>query len=523
MDQTGGEIALRIQSLSKTFGANTVLRDVRLDLAPGQIHGLLGENGSGKSTLIKVLAGFYDPDPGAAATLWGQAVNFPLRAGAAQALGLSFVHQDLGLIPDISIVENLFISEIASGKRSQTRREMVQATRRILERYLIAARPESPVSSLSLGDRALIAIARAIKEVSGSSAASRRVLILDEPTAAMSLNEKRDLYRTFASLAAAGHALMLVSHDLDEIMQVTHVVTVLRDGEVVGTLDTARATPADIVRMIVGHAIDERDRRHDRNIGGVRLTAAHVCSSELSDVSFHVSSGEIVGFAGLVGSGYADVNQTLFGLNDGASGEILIEGRRADLTRHSPIDAVKMRIGLVPVERDRSGVELELPVVDNLSVQLLGNRKNAKGGLWLSRSALRKAAREAVARYRIRAPALSSLLKTLSGGNRQKVLLAKWLASGKAVLLLDEPTQAVDIGAHADILNVLDQFARDGGAVLIASSDWDQLAEICDRVLVFGDGSIRAELKGTELNKHSIGEACYKWGSRSINTSSPQH
>jgi ribose transport system ATP-binding protein len=509
------EVALGIESLSKTFGANTVLRNVHLDLVPGQIHGLLGENGSGKSTLIKVLSGYHEPDPGASASLWGREVNFPLRPGAARALGLSFVHQDLGLIPEISVVENLFMSEIASGERSQTRRQMVQTTKEILARYSIDARPENPVSSLGLGDRALLAIARAIKEVSGSGADNRRVLILDEPTAAMSLDEKRDLYRTFASLTASGHALLLVSHDLDEIMEVTDVVTVLRDGEVAGSVETKSASPAEIIKMIVGHNIGESGARRVRAAGEVRFEAIRVNSLELSDVSFSVKSGEIVGFAGLVGSGYAEVNQTLFGLKEDASGEIAVGNNRADIKTHSPAKAVRMEIGLVPMERDKAGVALELTVTDNLSVQLLDLGKGGKRKLWVSRSALRKAAQDAVVRYRVKAPALNSLLKTLSGGNRQKVLLAKWLASGKAVLLLDEPTQAVDIGAHEEILNVIDQFARAGGSVLIASADWDQLAEICDRVLIFAGGAIKAELTGNELNKHTIGEACYKWGSRS--------
>jgi ribose transport system ATP-binding protein len=506
-----GEIALGIESLSKTFGANTVLRDVHLDLIPGQIHGLLGENGSGKSTLIKVLSGYHEPDPGASVSLWGKQVVFPLRPGAAGALGLSFVHQDLGLIPEISIVENLFVAEIASGKRTLTRRQMIQATRKILERYSIEARPESPVSILGLADRALLAIARAINEVSGSGIDDRRVLILDEPTVAMSLDEKRDLYRTFVALVEAGHALMLVSHDLDEIMEVTNIVTVLRDGEVAGTIETASATPAEIIRMILGHSVSDSGPRRERPVGAVRLEAINVNSNELSNVSLAVRSGEIVGVAGLVGSGYADLNQTLFGLKDGVSGEILVQGRRANLKHYGPVDAVRMEIGFVPIERDKAGVELELSVTENLSVQLL---ENAKSGTrpWLSRSRLRKAAQQAVTRYRIKAPTLNALLKTLSGGNRQKVLLAKWLGAKKAILLLDEPTQAVDIGAHADILNVLDQFAHDGGAVLIASSDWDQLAEICDRVLIFAGGLITAELKASELNKHTIGEACYKSG-----------
>jgi ribose transport system ATP-binding protein len=517
MGDTASETALRIESLSKTFGTNTVLRDVRFDLIAGQIHGLLGENGSGKSTLIKVLSGYHEPDPGASASLWGKQMEFPLRPGAARALGLSFVHQDLALVPEISIVENLFVSEIASGKRTLTRKQMIQATREILRRYSINARPESPVAVLGRGDRALLAIARAINEVSGSGIESRRVLILDEPTAAMSRDEKRDLYRIFIALAESGHALMLVSHDLDEIIEVTDLVTVLRDGEVVGTVETSAATPADIVKMIIGHSIGESGQRRERTLGKVRLEAINVNSLDLSNVSLAIRSGEIVGAAGLVGSGYAELNQTLFGLKRDVSGEIVVDAVRVDLRHHTSAYSVGMNMGLVPIERDRSGVELELPVTDNLTVQLLGSAEDrAANRPWLSRSRLKKAARDAVGRYRIKTPSLNSLLKTLSGGNRQKVLLAKWLAAGKSVLLLDEPTQAVDIGAHEEILHIIDHFAREGGAALIASEDWDQLADICNRVLIFAEGSIKAELSGHQLNKQAIGEACYKWGSRSI-------
>ena len=513
------EVALGIESLSKTFGTNTVLRDVGLDLIPGQIHGLLGANGSGKSTLIKILSGYHEPDPGASATLWGSPLTFPLKPGEARGLGLSFVHQDKALIPEISILENLFVSEIASGRRKQSRKQMARATREILERYSINNRPEDPVSTLSLGDRALIAIARAIREVSGPDSDGRRVLILDEPTAAMSLDEKRDLYRTFASLAEAGHALMLVSHDLDEIMEVTSVATVLRDGEAVGTVETASTEPAEIVRMIVGHSLDKSGPRATRSVAEPRLTVANLSAPGLDDVSFEARAGEIIGVAGLVGSGYADVNETLFGLKEAASGEITVEGRRADLKRHKPDNAVRMGIGLVPLERDKAGIALELSVTDNLTVQLLKPR--ARVNPWISRPKLGAAARDTVGRYGIITPAMNALLKTLSGGNRQKVLVAKWLAAGKRVLLLDEPTQAVDIAAHEDILDLLDAFASEGGTVLIASSDWEQLAEICNRVLVFGGGTIRAELSGEGVNKRSIGEACYEWGSRVASMNRP--
>ena len=515
------EIALKIESLSKTFGANTVLRDVRLDLMPGEIHGLLGENGSGKSTLIKLLSGYHEPDPGASVLIWGRPVVFPLRPGASRALGLSFVHQDLGLIPEISIAENLFMSEIAVGRRRLTRRQMAQATRRTLDQYAIEARPKQPVSSLRLGDRAMVAIARAIREVSGDETAGGRVLILDEPTASMSLDEKRDLYRTFASLSAAGHALMLVSHDLDEIMEVTDVVTVLRDGKVAGTVRTGSATPSEIVGMILGRSVGEAAARPARLAGPARLEAADVSSSELSGVSFVVRSGEIIGFAGLVGSGYAGINQTLFGLKEGASGELRVEGQQVDLRRHKPAASVRLEMGLVPAERDKTGVSLDLSVADNLSVQLLRPVKSERRLLWLSRSRLRRSARAAVDRYRIKTPALGALLKTLSGGNRQKVMLAKWLAAGKSILLLDEPTQAVDIGAHEEILNVLDRFAREGGSVLIASADWEQLAAICDRVLIFADGAVKDELV-SPLSKQAIGEACYKWGTRSTRVGGQQ-
>ena len=335
------------------------------------------------------------------------------------------------------------------------------------------------------------------------------------------LDEKRDLYRTFASLSAAGHALMLVSHDLDEIMEVTDVVTVLRDGKVAGTVRSASAAPSEIVGMILGRSVGEAAVRPVRTTGRARLEAAGVSSPELSGVSFAVRSGEILGFAGLVGSGYAGVNQTLFGLKEGASGELSVEGQQVDLRRHRPAASVRLQMGLVPAERDKMGVSLDLSVADNLSVQLLRPVKGGRLLPWLSRSRLRRSARAVVDRYRIRAPALGALLKTLSGGNRQKVLLAKWLAAGKSILLLDEPTQAVDIGAHEEILNVLDQFAREGGSVLIASADWEQLAAICDRVLIFAEGTVKDELVGP-LSKHAIGEACYKWGTRSTSVGGHQ-
>lgn len=504
--------ALSIKNLSKTFGTNTVLRGVDLELGYGEIHGLLGENGSGKSTLIKVLAGFHEPDAGADVKIGGQQLSFPLKPGAFRALGLSFVHQDLGLVPDISIAENLFVAQIANGRGRLSRRAMADEARGILDQYGIVASANDPVSRLGPADRSRLAIARALREVATDNR-SHHVLILDEPTSAMGLSDKQALYATLRALAGAGIALLLVSHDLDEIMEVTHKVTVLRDGVGV-SVDTSSTSPQEIIRMIVGRSVAAAARRPMRTPGPERLRAIDIQSRAIEALSLTLAEGEVIGVTGLLGSGYDSVNQVLFGATASVAGELAIKGAPIELARYSPSVAIDHGMAFVPLERDHKGIVMDLSVADNISVQLLGSREARGRGALISRSYLDRNARQGIETYRIRAPGPRAQMNALSGGNRQKVLLARWLIADSSTLLLDEPTQAVDIGAHEEILEVIDAYARAGGSVIISSADWGQLAAACDRVLIFGAGKVHTILAADNLTKNSIGEACYRAASR---------
>lgn len=503
---------LQVTDLRKSFGGSQALRGTTLTVGEGEIHGLLGANGSGKSTLIKVLAGYHDVDAGDVA-LHGRPVPLPLGAGRPQQLGLAFVHQDLGLVPSVSALENYLLGSLATSRGSfriswRTARRQMRTT---LERYGIDIDPRALVADLRPVERALLAIVRALESPGVEVSAERRLVVLDEPTVFLPQQEVSRLFDLMRRVAADGSSVLFVSHDLDEVREITDQVTVLRNGAAVLSGATRELSADQLIQAIVGAkvatALPEPARRAESGAAGT-VELRGLRAGSLGEVSFTARNGEIVGLTGLIGSGYEDVVRALGGAIPATAGSIRVGDSEVLLSAWSAQRANANGVVLVPGDRLRESAIADLPITDN--VTMVNLRSYMRGGT-LRRKSMLTRARQLADAFDVRPPDARALFGTLSGGNQQKVVLAKWLQTGPRLLLLHEPTQGVDVGARQQIFQTIRAGAGDR-VTLCASSDHDQLAQLCDRVLVLRRGDVAAELTGAEVTKQRITEECLRGG-----------
>ena len=505
--------ALEFTGLTKSFGGARALDSVDFSVDHGEIHGLLGENGSGKSTLIKVLAGYHAPEDGEL-TVDGEPIELPLRPGQSTELNLNFVHQDLGLIPSLNVVDNLFLTQADSSHRpwyiswGQQRRK----ARQVFERYGIAMEPRALVGELTPMQRALLAIVRAVEDMrgdqNGDGGGRRGVLVLDEPTVYLPKNEIDQLFELVRSIAEEGSSIIFVSHDLDEAREITDRITVLRDGRVVGTAISEETSPAVLVEMIIGrtlqslHAMDDVVSKKP-----VRASISGLVGDILDDVSFEAHEGEVLGLTGLAGSGFEFVPYFLYGARQASAGELTVDGRTRSLVEVTPADSLANDVALLPADRLQDGCVGSLPISENLALPVLGGYfKNAH----LDRRRMLGDASELLDSYDVRPREPRMIYGQLSGGNQQKAMMARGLRTDPTVLLLHEPTQGVDVGARQNIFELIREATSSGAAVICSSSDYEQLGIICDRVLIFAGGRITTELVGADVTKERIVEQCYR-------------
>ena len=502
---------LRIEGLSKNFGGVKALDNVSLTVRHGEVHGLLGQNGSGKSTLIKILSGFHDADGEPSIVIDGRRVALPVGPDALRKHRVSFVHQHLGLFPSLTVLENLLLLDLAVEDRwfIDWRTEAWRA-RELFERYDLRLEPLWPTARLTPVERAQLAIVRAfdpLRRSSGSEQA-RGLLVLDEPTPFLPAHDVEELFKLIREIAADGASVIFVSHDIDEVLEITDRATVLRDGRVAGAFETKGMTKAEVVRLIVGRHVDlEAIRPPARTLPKPSITISNLSGGAIDGFSVSLAQGEVVGLTGLIGSGYSDVIYMAFGATPAQSGTIDIGGDLVELSAMSPRRAIKIGCILVPGDRLTSGTVPTLTVSENVNQPVLARVSRA----WaLAEAALLHNASVLADRFDVRPRDPTRLLGALSGGNQQKALLAKWFQTEPRLILLDEPTQGVDVGARAQVFDAIAEAARSGAAVLCASSDYEQLTAICDRVLVFNRGAATDMLVGDQINKAAIAQACYR-------------
>jgi len=485
---------IQFEHITKTFTGVTALDDVSLSIARGETHALMGENGAGKSTLGKVLAGIYKPDSGTI-RLDGKPLSFRSPADANRA-GIGMVHQELAFCPDLSIAENLCMGQYPRrlGGLLLDRAEMRRRAEQLLAKIGVQLDVRQDMRTLSTAQEQLVQIASAV----GTGA---RILIFDEPTSSLSETEAQNLFTLIDTLKQRGVTMIYVSHRMPEVFRLCDRLSVLRDGKYVGTLDRATATEDQVIRMMIGRSIDQYFPQHPQTAQREVVLSVRNLSSpgQFRDVSFDVRAGEIVGFAGLVGSGRSEVAKAIFGLDKSATGHIDLSGRPLPLGQVRT--SMRRGMGLVPEDRKRQGLILMMSGRNNVSLSMLDRIKRL-GMLDFSSE------RDVTIRYfdqlRVKTPSIRTPVAALSGGNQQKIALAKWLARDCKLLIVDEPTRGVDVGAKASIHTILDELAGRGIAIILISSELPEVLHLSSRILVMRHGRLVGEVPRDQADQERV-------------------
>jgi rhamnose transport system ATP-binding protein len=482
---------LSLQHASKAFGAIHALEDVSIDLLAGEAHALVGENGAGKSTLVKILGGVHLPDSGGL-SIDGQEVVLSGPAAARDA-GVAIIYQEPIMFPDLTVAENIFIGRqpLRAGRRID-RRFMNGQAGEIFERLGVPIDPERIARGLSIAEQQIVEIAKALS-------LEAKVIVMDEPTAALSAVEVERLFGVAETLRASGVAVLFISHRLEEVFVLCQRVTVLRDGRLVLSRELAGLSPDDLVRAMVGRDLPERVPQ-EQNIGGAVLQVERLTREGVFvDVSFEVRAGEIVALAGLVGAGRSEVARAVFGIDRYDGGRVVVGGK--PLRAASPTSAMERGIGLVPEDRRQQGLVMEMSIARNIALASL--RRLRRAG-FIRATSERRFARDWAARLQVKYGRLGNPMTSLSGGNQQKVVLAKWLGRTPSVLIVDEPTRGIDIGTKAEVHRLLEELASQGVAVLVISSELPEVLRLANRILVMREGRLVAEFDHAEASEERV-------------------
>lgn len=484
--------ALELDRIAKAFGAVVALSSGTLTLRAGSIHALVGENGAGKSTLVKIIAGLYQRDSGEF-RLEGASVDFT-STSQSKAAGIAVIYQEPTLFPDLSVTENIFMGRQPTKSFGRIdRRAMRDEAIALFERLGVRIDPDRPTLGLSIADQQIIEIAKAIS-------LDAKVLVMDEPTAALSGVEVERLFAVARSLRDEGRALMFISHRFDEVFELCDTITVMRDGAYIATNATTDITVSEIVKQMVGRDITTLFPKEEATIGEPILIVERLNEPGIfHDISFSVRSGEIVALAGLVGAGRSEIARAIFGVDPYSSGRVTINGHV--VPRRNPTAAMRLGLALVPEDRRKQGLMLESTVAKNTTTAIRNSL--ARFGL-LSAAAENGAARVWAGRLEVKAAALDTESGTLSGGNQQKVVLAKWLATEPTVLIVDEPTRGIDVGTKAEVHRLLSHLAGRGMAIVMISSELPEVLGMSDRVVVVREGRITAEIDRSEATAESV-------------------
>lgn len=488
-----GEVILTMKDIDKSFVGVQALKKAQLELKKGEVHALMGENGAGKSTLMKILTGIYSKDSGTI-TYEGAEVEYK-NPKEAQKAGVVIVHQELNMMNHLSVAQNIFIGRESMNGKLINDAKMVDEAKRLFDMLNIDINPKETMGRLTVGKQQMCEIAKAIST-------DAKVIVFDEPTAALTETEINELFKIIEDLRAKGLGIIYISHRMDEIKRITDRVTVMRDGEYVGTLISKDCTKDDIISMMVGRVVYE-DPKEMSNVPAdaeVVLKVEHLKAGKMvKDVSFELRKGEILGFSGLMGAGRTETARAIFGADKIDSGDIYVHGKKVVIK--NPQDAVKHGIGYLSEDRKRYGVIVEKTLTENTTMASL---ENFMSGIFIDKKKEEKAAAKYVKALKTKTPSVRQFVKNLSGGNQQKVVIAKWLTRDSDILIFDEPTRGIDVGAKSEIYSLMNELVKEGKSIIMISSELTEILRMSDRIVVMCEGRKTGELDIAEATQENI-------------------
>lgn len=488
-----GEVILTMKDIDKSFVGVHALKNASFELKKGEVHALMGENGAGKSTLMKILTGIYSRDNGTI-LYEGKPVEFK-NPKEAQEAGIVIVHQELNMMNHLTVAQNIFIGREKMNGKMIDDRGMEEDAGKLFDMLNIKIDPGETMGRLTVGRQQMCEIAKAIST-------SARVIVFDEPTAALTESEINELFKIIRDLKAKGLGIIYISHRMEEINQITDRVTVMRDGEYVGTVETLQSSKDDIIRMMVGRTVyeDPKSKSSVKPDAPVVLRVEHLSAGKaVKDISFELYKGEILGFSGLMGAGRTEMARAVFGADKKDGGEIYINGKKVDIK--SPEDAVRAGIGYLSEDRKRFGVIVEKTVSENTTMASL--EKFCKG-LFIDRKKERETAKEYVTLLKTKTPSVEQQVRNLSGGNQQKVVISKWLTRDCDILIFDEPTRGIDVGAKSEIYTLMNELVKQGKSIIMISSELTEVLRMSDRIVVMCEGRKTGEIKIEEASQENI-------------------
>lgn len=485
-------VCLKMTDICKSYPGVKALDHVSLELYKGEVHALLGENGAGKSTLCKIMAGAQKRDSGE--YYIGDEKIEDLTPSAAKEKGISIIYQEFNLVPYLKVYENLFLGKELKKGMNTDKKAMIAKTKEILDRFNIEIDPEARISDLTNAYKQLVEIAKAVLE-------DAKVLCMDEPTAPLTSREVDILFKLIQELKENGVTIIYISHRLEELFEVSDRITVMRDGKYITTVNTKDTNRKELVSLMVGRELGEDFPQRDSKIGEEILRVENLSTekTKLSNINFSLRKGEILGFAGLVGAGRTEVMRAIFGADPRTSGDIYIKGKKVEINK--PIDAIEKGISLVPEDRKGQGVSLTMSIRENISLVCLKQSCQA-GRVNLKKD--REWSEKYIKALEIKTPTMEQKVKNLSGGNQQKVAIAKWLVTNSDIIILDEPTRGIDVGAKQEIYLLMNQLIEQGKSLIMISSEMPELLGMSDRILVMHEGTITGEVSRQEATQQLI-------------------